>query len=177
MWVQGYPGEPEQRKGLSRCRSSPSSSTPIFSTLFTRLIILPKGAFLHPLLVNLHRNSIFRSMYTYSGLTGHHSRTQSIPGPDMQLINSSITPSNDVFFVPPSDKPWSFQIFNSKTDSGGPFSQIFLLRRLQYWQDGAVSGINYPATFVEWIPQARRRSFALLLLSSVLIFGIRTSSL
>lgn len=33
------------------------------------------------------------------------------------------------------------------------------------------------ATFVEWIPQARRRSFALLLLSSVLIFGIRTSSL
>lgn len=99
---------------------------------------------MHPLLVNLHRNSIFRSMYTYSGLTGHHSRTQSIPGPDMQLINSSITPSNDVFFVPPSDKPWSFQIFNSKTDSGGPFSQIFLLRRLQYWQDGAVSGINYP---------------------------------
>lgn len=33
------------------------------------------------------------------------------------------------------------------------------------------------ATSVERIPQARRRSFALLLTSNVLVFGIRTSSL
>ena len=90
---------------------------------------------MHPPLVNLHQNSRFRSMYTYSGLTGQdsiNSRSRYAAHPSLGLM------------MPPSDKPWNIQIFNSKADSGRPFSQIFLLRRLQCWQDGGVSGINHP---------------------------------